>query len=63
MEAKLKDSNINNYFIDVTYRIIPKNQKGYKLLTITFVDDINDNSYICALIILKYEDEESFIYK
>jgi len=60
MEKKLKDPNIDNYFADVTYRIIPKRQIGYKLLTITGVDKENGNSYICALILIKYEDEISF---
>lgn len=36
MENKLKDKSINNFFIDVTYKIIPKNNENhYKLLTIT----------------------------
>ena len=29
MEIKLKDNNIDNYFADVTYRIVPKFQIGY----------------------------------
>ena len=29
MEVKLKDNNIDNYFADVTYRIVPKFQIGY----------------------------------
>ena len=29
MEVKLKDNNIDNYFADVTYRIITKFQIGY----------------------------------
>ena len=61
MNNKLKDKNIENYFIDITYKIIPKHFKGYKLMTITGVDKITKNTYICCFILLKYEDEESFI--
>lgn len=61
MEHKLKDKNINNFFIDVTYKIIPKNNENhYKLLTITGTDNTSNNSYICALILLTYEDSISF---
>ena len=60
MEVKLKDNNIDNYFADVTYGIVPKFQIGYKLLTITGIDNNNENSYICALILIRYEDENTF---
>ena len=30
----LKDKNITNYFIDTTYKILPKNKRYYKLLKI-----------------------------
>jgi len=61
MEHKLKDKNINNIFIDVTYKIIPKNNENhYKLLTITRTDNTSNNSYICILILLTYEDSISF---
>ena len=62
MEEKIKDKNIDNYFADVTYRIIPKKHKGYKLFTLSCIDNITNNSYICALILIKYEDTQSFIY-
>ena len=60
MDIKLKDINIDNYFVDVTYRIIPEHHLGYKLFTITGIDNNYRNSYICALILIKYEDENSF---
>ena len=61
MEEKLKDKNIVNYFVDITYKIIPKNLKKYKLMTITGVNKITNISYICCFILLKYEDVQSFI--
>ena len=33
MEEDLKNKDIKNYFIDITYHLIPK--KNYKLLTIS----------------------------
>ena len=56
---KLEDDNIENYFIGITYRVIPKSFKYYKLMTITGEDNINKNCYICSLILLKYEDSIS----
>ena len=61
MWKNLKDPNISNFFIDVTYRIIPPHNKNkYKMMTITGTNDENYSTYISALIILKYEDTQSF---
>ena len=60
MKNKLSDKNINNYFIDVTYKSIPKIFKKYKFMTRSGVDNNTNNSYICALILLKYEENISF---
>ena len=46
METKLYDVNIDNFFIDVTYKIVPKNKMNYKLLTITGYDKNNNSTYI-----------------
>ena len=61
MEINLKSENINNFFIDVTYKVIPKTYHNYKLLTISGIDNNNNSTYLCALILLKYEDNSSFI--
>ena len=60
MEKKLTDNTIDNYFIDITYKILPKGQRKYKLMTITGLDNTNNNSYICFLILLCYEDRYLF---
>ena len=61
MEKKLKSNNIDNYFIDVTYKVVPKyNKNKYKSLTITGIDNNSKSSYLCALILIKYEDSNSF---
>ena len=41
MRENLKNKQIKNYFIDETYKIIPKKFKNYKLLTISGVNTLN----------------------
>ena len=62
MRQLLKDTNINNYFIDLTYKIIPKTQKPYKLMTITAVDNKENTTKLCGLIGLIYVDHLSIYY-
>ena len=52
MENTLESENINNFFIDVIYKIIPKKLHNYKLLTISGIDNNNNSTYLCALILL-----------
>ena len=61
MEEFIKNEEVENYFLDITYNIIPKNKKYYKMMTITGLDNNTNNIYLCALIFLKYEDTQSFI--
>ena len=60
MEELIKDNNIINFFVDVTYKIIPKRHRKYKLLTITGVNKNNLNSYLCGLVLIQYETHETF---
>ena len=62
MRELLNNSEIYNYFMDVTYKIIPKAQKPYKLMTITEVNNKNNTTNLCALIGIIYEDYLSFYY-
>jgi len=49
MEEKLKSNNIDNFFIDVTYKVVPKyNKNKYKLLTIAGIDNNSKSSYLCV---------------
>ena len=61
MRKQMLNKHIDNFFIDVTYKIVPKFLEKYKLLTITGVDNETNNTYIIALILMKYEDTISFI--
>ena len=61
MRELINNSVIYNYFMDVTYKIIPKTQKPYKLMTITTVNNKNNTTNLCALIGIIYEDYLSFL--
>ena len=49
------------FFIDVTYNVVPKyNKNKYKLLKIAGIYNNSKSSYLCALILIKYEDSNLF---
>ncbi len=52
-EIYINDKDIQNFFIKVNYKIFP-------LLTITGLNNINNNSYLSCLILFKYENTETF---
>lgn len=56
MRDLLCDKQIYNYFIDLTYKIIPKKEKPYKLMVITAVSNRDNTINLCGLIglILNY---------
>ena len=59
MRSLLQNKNIQNYFMDITYKIIPKKQQPYKLMTITSVNEIENTTNVCCLIGIIYEESES----
>ena len=61
MRNKLNDLNIDNYFIDIAYRIVPKLYLNYKLMIIAGIDKKTNNTFICVLILLIYEFYISFL--
>ena len=62
MYKNLNKNNINQYFIDITYNIIKSVYKPYKLLIINGFDIQEEQTKLCSLVALKYEDEQSIIY-
>ena len=48
-ETKLSDKNITEFFIDVTYRVIPKRNDNNKLLIISCFDNETKFTYIFVL--------------
>ena len=62
MRELLGNSEIGNYFMDITYKVIPKALQPYKLMIITGVNNKDNTTNFCALIGLKYEGYLSFYY-
>ena len=56
---KIKDNTIKEYFMDVTFQIIPKKFHPYKLLIISGIDD-NKISNIVLFILIKYLDNITY---
>ncbi len=59
---KIKNNNAENYFIGVTYKIVPGKKEWYKLISITGVKNKSNSSFILALVLIKFEDTNSFYY-
>ena len=62
MFENLNNKDIKQYFIDLTYKIIPRKFKPYKMLTIKGFNTDTKQSVLCTLICIKYEDENSIYY-
>lgn len=62
MFDNLNNNKISQYFLDVTYQIIPFKFKPYKLFTIKGFDKCNKYIKLCCLILIKFEDTKRFYY-
>ena len=62
MRENLKNKNIYNYFTNKTYKIIPKNRRDYKLMTISCYNSETNTSNLACLILNLYEDSKSLYY-
>ena len=60
MKLQLKDGINNQFFIDVTCQIISVQYRPHKLMIIKSFNKITNNTKLCILIVIKYEDENSF---
>lgn len=56
----MKNKEYDDYFLDITFKVIPKKFRPNKLLTIATVDKINNTTLIIAFIVFKYMDTESY---
>ena len=63
MFSNFRNKFIKQYFIDITYRIIPYKFKPYKMLTIKGFNYEENKSVLCALACLINEDEKSLFYR
>ena len=50
----MKDPNFIEFFIDITFEIIPRVYKSYKLMTIAGLDKLNNKTMIICFIFIKY---------
>ena len=50
----MKDPNFIEFFIDITFEIIPRAYKSYKLMTIAGLDKLNNKTMIICFIFIKY---------
>ena len=62
MYNELNNKDNQQFFIDVTYKIIPYKYHPYKLLTIKAFNNQSKNTKLCDLVALKFEDINSFYY-
>ena len=57
---KYLDKKLGTFFgIDMTFKIIPRIFRQYKLMTIYCIDDKKGITILAALILLKYSDTNS----
>ena len=62
MLSQLSNKNNKQFFVDITYKIIPFKYQPYKLLTIKTFNIKRKNIKLCVLIAYKFEDEFSLYY-
>ena len=60
MTSNLKDRNIKQYFMDVTYYAIPSNNSDYKLLILIGFNVEEKLSKLCMISIIRNENIETF---
>ena len=56
----LKDANYYEFFVDVTFKIIPKCYKPYKLLSLASIDNNNNKTKIICFVFIKYLDSITY---
>ena len=57
----MKNPLYNEYFLDITFKIIPKCYRPYKLLTIASIDKENSKTILICFVLFVYMDGESFL--
>ena len=55
------NKNYPEYFIDITFKIVPKCYRPYKILTIATLDIKENKTIIVGFVMFKYMDQESYI--
>ena len=52
--------DFNDYFIDITFKVMPKKFRPNKIMTIATVDKNKNRTLIIAFVIFKYMDSKSY---
>ena len=55
-----KNNDYKEYFIDVTFKIIPKKYRPYKLMTIASINYLENKTVLICFILLKFLDKISY---
>ena len=56
----MNNTKFNDYFIDITFKLMPKKFRPNKLMTVATVDKDNNKTLIIAFVVFKYMDSESY---
>lgn len=56
----MKNNDYNEYYIDSTFKIIPRKFNNYKLLTIATNDISNNLTLLIGFVCFKYQDSTSY---
>ena len=57
----MKNPLCNEYFLDITFKIIAKCYRSYKLLTIASIDNENSETILICFVIFVYMAGELFL--
>ena len=57
----IKNRPLIEFFIDITFKLIPKSFKPYKIMTLCSFDEEENKPILICLIFFKYMDSESYI--
>ena len=60
MLSELKNNNINQFFMDCTYRAVPLNLYNFKMMINIGLDLKKKKTVLCTLILLVKENEQTF---
>ena len=56
----LKNKNINEFFIDITFKIVPKIYRPSKAITIATIDKENDKTILICFAFIKFMDHITY---
>ena len=56
----MKNKNFYEYFIDITFRIVPKCYRPYKLMSISTLDNINKKTILIGFVFFIFMDAISY---